>query len=172
MGVLEYLHRLQQAELALAQSHRNVAHAHCADPGSMDLFLALAGQSQNHAQGMGPMLERYGNVVTGDVGSAASETFWPSVGTAGATWFFDLQDLYLSVCLVDLAWAVLMPLSEQMKDRELVRLIQHSNAETGKQLAWIKKRIKLASWPAPAPGTAHPKKNLASGRDVSAPATS
>ncbi len=151
MDILGYLHHLQQAELALAQSHRNVAQAHAGDPAPAALFLAMAGQSQSHAQALAPMLQRYADVATGDFGSEVTDFFRPPMAQAEGTWFFDLQGLYLSACLVDLAWSVLMQLGEQKKDRDLVRLVERSTAETGKQLAWIKKRIKLDSWPAPRP---------------------
>ncbi len=145
MELPEYLHRLRRSELDLAESHRRVALSHADDPGSMALFLALARQNLNHAQALVPLLTRYGNGRSGDVHGLLSEGGPARGRTDEAPWRLDLQDLYLSACLVDLAWAVLMQAAQGMRDRDLVRVVEHCSGESGKQLAWIKNRIKLRS---------------------------
>lgn len=148
-GTCRYLRRLQKLELTLAASHRNAANSHAGNRDTVARFLAMAYQSLNHALALGPVLERRGAVAAGDEIQLDLESLLTNQASPRPHQLVRDQELYLSVCLVDLGWAALMPLGQQTQDRELVRLIEHCTAETGQQLAWIRNRIKIAAAVAP-----------------------
>lgn len=144
MELPEYLRNLQQAELGLADSYTHVAGSRPDDESQRTLFLGLANQGREHARALDTLLERY----PADPGPAPDETTVqpPSDGTRRVR-FLAFQDLYLSACLVDVGWTVLMQAGRGLEDRDLVRIVEHCSSETGKQLAWIKTRIKHAAGP-------------------------
>lgn len=142
----EYLRSLQQAEMTLAHSYNDVAMEHAADPESAGLFLALAGQGREHALVLGPLLKRYELDPDAASGIPIEGVVDPGLVRCRAP-LLELQDLYLSACLVDMGWTILMQVGRGLEDRELVRVVEHCTSETGKQLVWIKSRIQHAARP-------------------------
>src|SRR6185312_12972884 len=140
----EYLRNLQRAELGLADSYAHVAGSEPDDEASRTLFLALANQGREHARALDTFLERYPTAPDAAPDGPASPQ--QPVGDRPAR-FLAFQDLYLSACLVDVGWTVLMQAGRGLEDRDLVRVVEHCSSETGKQLAWIKTRIKHAAGP-------------------------
>ncbi|MBM6621636.1 hypothetical protein JTF08_08465 [Micrococcaceae bacterium RIT802] len=146
MELPQYLRSLQQAELDLARSYDDVAISQPDDHDSTGLFLALARQGREHARALEPLRARYD--ATG-AGSGDNENTYGDVGQLHRhVPLVELQELYLSACLVDVGWSVLMQVGRRFEDRDLIRVVEHCTSETGKQLAWIKTRIKHASRPA------------------------
>lgn len=144
MELPEYLRSLQQAELGLADSYAHVAGSQADDEANRTLFLALASQGREHARALDAFLQRYPAAA----GSAPDDKMYPPQSDGDRPdRFLAFQDLYLSACLVDVGWAVLMQAGRGLEDRDLVRVVEHCSSETGKQLAWIKTRIKHAAGP-------------------------
>ncbi|WP_372698159.1 hypothetical protein [Arthrobacter sp. JSM 101049] len=146
MDLPEYLLSLQQAELGLADSYARVAGSPSGGHSDRTLFLALANQGREHANALDALLERYGGPSGPMPGPAGTGPSPPDEGSR-PTRFLQFQDLYLSACLVDVGWTVLMQAGRGLEDRDFVRVIDHCSSETGKQLAWIKTRIKHAASP-------------------------
>ena len=147
MELPEYLRSVQQAEMALAHSYEHVATSRASDPEGANLFRALAGQGREHALALGPLLERYERDLGAGVGMPLEAAIDPGLVSSQVP-LLELQDLYLSACLVDMSWTVLMPIGRGLEDRDLIRVIEHCTGETGKQLVWIKSRIQLVAHPA------------------------
>jgi hypothetical protein len=57
----------------------------------------------------------------------------------------DLQDLYTLASFVDITWTVVGQAGQGLRDPELLDVVAACEGETGRQLLWLKTRIKQAA---------------------------
>lgn len=140
-----YLGMLRQAEQTLAESFRQVADGHGAEPDVHFLCHTLAGQCENHGKLLLPVVQRYGEDPSDNEperlhAQGLSETRSGPVGLLR-----DLQDLYLLASLVDVTWTMVKQAGSALRDKELLAVVDQCDAETAVQLRWLQTRMKQAA---------------------------
>jgi hypothetical protein len=140
-----YLGMLRQAEQTLAESFRQVADGHGAEPDVHFLCHTLAGQCENHGKLLLPVVQRYGEDRSDNEperlhAQGLSETRSGPVGLLR-----DLQDLYLLASLVDVTWTMVKQAGSALRDKELLAVVEQCDAETAVQLRWLQTRMKQAA---------------------------
>lgn len=140
-----YLGMLRQAEQTLAESFRQVADGHGAEPDVHFLCHTLAGQCEHHSELLIPVVQRYGEDRSDNEperlhAQGLSETRSGPVGLLR-----DLQDLYLLASLVDVTWTMVKQAGSALRDKELLAVVDQCDAETGVQLRWLQTRMKQAA---------------------------
>jgi hypothetical protein len=140
-----YLGMLRQAEQTLAESFRQVADGHGAEPDVHFLCHTLAGQCENHGKLLLPVVQRYGEDPSDNEperlhAQGLSETRSGPVGLLR-----DLQDLYLLASLVDVTWTMVKQAGSALRDKELLAVVEQCDAETAVQLRWLRTRMKQAA---------------------------
>ncbi|WP_372697751.1 hypothetical protein [Arthrobacter sp. JSM 101049] len=140
-----YLGLLHTSEQTLAESFRQVAEGHGAEPDVHFLCLSLAEQCEAHEKALAPIVDRYGEVTDVDEperlhADGLSETRSGPVGLLR-----DLQDLYLLASLVDITWTMVKQAAQGIRDKDLLDVLQRCEAETKTQLAWLSTRMKQAA---------------------------
>ena len=139
-----YVGLADHSEQTLADSFRAVAegHAHVADV--FHVSHQLAGWCDDHRERLAPAVQRYGEEDVAEPdrlrADALSETREGEVGLLR-----DLQDLHLLATLVHSTWTVIAQGAQGLRDRELLEVAQHCDAETARQLAWLETRLKVAA---------------------------
>jgi hypothetical protein len=136
---------LRQAEQTLAESFRQVADGHGAEPDVHFLCHTLAGQCEHHRELLLPVVQRYGEDRSDNEperlhAQGLSETRSGPVGLLR-----DLQDLYLLASLVDVTWTMVKQAGSALRDKELLAVVEQCDAETGIQLRWLQTRMKQAA---------------------------
>lgn len=140
-----YLGMLRQAEQTLAESFRQVADGHGAEPDVHFLCHTLAGQCEHHGELLLPVVQRYGEDRSDNEperlhAQGLSETRSGPVGLLR-----DLQDLYLLASLVDVTWTMVKQAGSALRDKELLAVVEQCDAETAVQLRWLQTRMKQAA---------------------------
>jgi hypothetical protein len=140
-----YLGMLRQAEQTLAESFRQVADGHGAEPDVHFLCHTLAGQCEHHSKLLLPVVQRYGEDRSDNEperlhAQGLSETRSGPVGLLR-----DLQDLFLLASLVDVTWTMVKQAGSALRDKELLAVVDQCDAETGVQLRWLQTRMKQAA---------------------------
>jgi hypothetical protein len=140
-----YLGMLRQAEQTLAESFRQVADGHGAEPDVHFLCHTLAGQCEHHSKLLLPVVQRYGEDRSDNEperlhAQGLSETRSGPVGLLR-----DLQDLYLLASLVDVTWTMVKQAGSALRDKELLAVVEQCDAETAVQLRWLQTRMKQAA---------------------------
>jgi hypothetical protein len=140
-----YLGMLRQAEQTLAESFRQVADGHGAEPDVHFLCHTLAGQCEHHSKLLLPVVQRYGEDRSDNEperlhAQGLSETRSGPVGLLR-----DLQDLFLLASLVDGTWTMVKQAGSALRDKELLAVVDQCDAETGVQLRWLQTRMKQAA---------------------------
>lgn len=140
-----YLGLLHKSEQTLAESFRQVAEGHGAEPDVHFLCLSLADQCGAHENVLAPIVKRYGEVAEVDEperlhADGLSETRSGPVGLLR-----DLQDLYLLASFVDITWTMIKQAAQGVADKELLDVVQRCESETKTQLAWLSTRMKQAA---------------------------
>jgi hypothetical protein len=145
MNLDVYLGMLRQAERTLAESFRQVAEGHGAEPDVHFLCRTLAGQCDHHSELLLPVVQRYGEDRSDNEperlhAQGLSETRSGPVGLLR-----DLQDLYLLASLVDITWMMVKQAGSALRDQELLAVVDQCDAETAVQLRWLQTRMKQAA---------------------------
>ena len=145
MNLNIYLGLLHKGEQTLADSFRQVAEGHGAEPDVHFLCRTLAKQCDHHEELLAPLAERYGEDGSDDEperlhADGLSETRSGPVGLLR-----DLQDLYLLATLVDATWTVVEQAGSALRDKELLSAVEKCQAETQQQISWLKTRMKQAA---------------------------
>jgi hypothetical protein len=140
-----YLGLVHDAERTLAESFRQVADGHSAEPDVFFLCRTLAGQCDQHREALHPVLQRYGQTRSDDEpdrlrADGLSETRSGAVGLLR-----DLQDLYLLASFVDITWTMIKQAAQACRDADLVAVIDRCDQETSIQLKWLRTRMKQAA---------------------------
>jgi hypothetical protein len=145
MNLNIYLGMLHKAESTLAESFRQVADGHAAEPDVHFLCHTLAQQCEEHSRLLQPIVERYGETdPDGEPerlhADALSTTRQGPVGLLR-----DLQDLYVIASLVDVTWSLVRQAGSALRDRELLDVVSRCDGETSVQLRWLQTRMKQAA---------------------------
>ena len=135
MNLKIYLGMLRKAEQTLAESFRQVAAGHAAEPDVHFLCHTLATQCEEHSRLLLPVVQRYGEDRSDN--EPEQVVLKPSPD--------DLQDLYLLASLVDVTWAMVKQAGSALRDRELLDVVSRCDGETAVQLRWLQTRMKQAA---------------------------
>ena len=104
----------------------------------------VAGWCDDHRSRLAPVVERYGEDDVDEPerlhAAGLAEAREGEVGLLR-----DLQDLHVLATLVQTTWTVILQGAQGLRDRELLEIAQHCNAETQRQLSWLTTRIKTAA---------------------------
>lgn len=140
-----YLGMLHQAETTLAESFRQVASGHGAEPDVHFLCHTLARQCEEHSRMLLPVVQRYGeDLADGEPERLHAEGL--STTRQGPVGLLrDLQDLYLLASFVDVTWTMVKQAASALRDRELLDVVARCEGETAVQLRWLQTRMKQAA---------------------------
>lgn len=145
MNLNIYLGMLHQAENTLAESFRQVAAGHGAEPDVHFLCHTLAQQCEEHSRLLHPIVQRYGE----DPSDAEPERLHAgglsSTRQGPVGLLRDLQDLYLLATFVDVTWTMVKQAASALRDRELLEVVSRCDGETAVQLRWLQTRMKQAA---------------------------
>jgi hypothetical protein len=139
-----YIGLADHSERTLADSFRAVAggHAHVADV--FHTCRTLAGWCDENRDALAPVVERYGEADFDEPerlhAAGLAETREGEIGLLR-----DLQDLHVRATLVQTTWTVVSQGAQGLRDRDLLEVAQHANAQTSRQIAWLETRMKVAA---------------------------
>jgi hypothetical protein len=144
MHLATYLGLLHAAETSLAEGFRRVGAGHAAEPDVRHLCEVLAGWCDRHVAALAPIVQRYDEhredeperLLADELGETRS---------GGVGLLRDLQDLYTLASFVDITWTVVGQAGQGLRDPELLDVVAACEGETGRQLLWLKTRIKQAA---------------------------
>ncbi|WP_374947538.1 hypothetical protein [Agreia sp.] len=139
-----YLGLLQGAERALAESFRQVADGHGAEPDVYHLCQTLAQQCDQHEQALAPAVERYGERPD-DEPDRLHAVAMCDTRTGPVGLIRDLQDLYVLASMVDVTWMMVKQAVLGLRDDELIGIVAQCEAQTSVQLSWLTTRMKQAA---------------------------
>ena len=144
MMLAVYLGLLRTAEVALAESYRQVAEGHGAEPDIFHLCHTLALQCDDHERSLAEAIEDYGEQPDDEPDRlhavALSETRTGPLGLIR-----DLQDLYLLASLVDVTQTMVKQAALGLRDERLTAVVDRCEAQTAVQLRWLMTRMKQAA---------------------------
>lgn len=140
-----YLGLLHKSEQTLAESFRQVAEGHGAEPDVYYLCQSLADQCQAHEQALVPIVDRYGEVQDIDEPERLHAAGLGETRSGPVGLLRDLQDLYLLASLVDITWTAVKQAAQGLRDKELIDIVERCESETKVQLSWLSTRMKQAA---------------------------
>lgn len=140
-----YLGLLHRAEQSLAESFRQVAEGHAAEPDVFHLCHTLAAQCEQHAEALRPVIDRYGEADTEDEPERLHAEALPSTRSGPVGLLRDLQDVYVLASLVDITWTMIRQAGQGLRDEELLAVVAGCSHETELQLSWLRTRMKQAA---------------------------
>jgi hypothetical protein len=144
MQLAHYLGLLQAAQERLAAAFREVGGGHRAETDVFQMCERLAAQCDVHAERLIRFGRRYGERADDEPDRLHSAIFQgPREGGLGL--LRDLQDLYVMAAECDITWTVVGQAAQGVRDAELMELVQAGASETGRQLKWIRSRMKEAA---------------------------
>lgn len=139
-----YLQLVSNSEEQLAQAFRQVAGQHGDEPDIYQPCQLLAAWSDQHAETLRPLLERYAD-TTSDEPERLHQVLFHQPRTGSLALLRDLHDLWLLASEVSLCWMVLLQAAQGLRDAQLRETCQQLNVETDRQLTWLITRIKQAA---------------------------
>ncbi|GAA4777093.1 hypothetical protein [Citricoccus nitrophenolicus] len=140
-----YLGLLHTSERTLAESFRQVAEGHGAEPDVYYLCHSLAEQCEAHEQALSPIVDRYGETQEIDEPERLHADRLSTTRSGPVGLLRDLQDLYLLASLVDITWTAVKQAAQGLRDAELIDVVQRCEGETATQLKWLSTRMKQAA---------------------------
>ncbi|WP_369070257.1 hypothetical protein [Kineococcus terrestris] len=132
------------ASATLADSFRQVARGHAAEPDVVVDCRRLAGWCDAHVERLAPVAERYGERPDDEPERLHAQGL-PGVRSGGVGLLRDLQDLYVLASFVDVTWTVLGQAAQGVRDRELLGVVRSCEEDTRRQLVWLLTRLKQAA---------------------------
>lgn len=145
MNLNIYLGMLHQAETTLADSFRQVASGHGAEPDVHFLCHTLAQQCEEHSRLLLPAVQRYGEDLSDSEPERLHAEGLSTTRQGPVGLLRDLQDLYLLASLVDMTWTMVKQAGSALRDRELLDVVSRCDRETAVQLRWLQTRMKQAA---------------------------
>ena len=144
MHLSTYVGLQHTASCTLADSFRQVAEGHAAEPDVFTDCHRLAGWCQAHVQRLVPVAERYGEQREDEPERLHADGL-AGVRSGGVGLLRDLQDLYVLASFVDITWTVLRQAAQGVRDRDLIEVVDACDDDTKRQLRWLNTRIKQAA---------------------------
>ena len=136
-----HLRLLQSSERVLAKAFESVAHRHRDQPDVSEILTMLAGWSENHAEKLDGLLDRYpGAPASSPV--VLSAVLFKGSRKKSIGLLRDLQDLSLLAHAVHGNWTVIDQVAAATRDDDLKRLCDSYISETVRQMQWLDTRIK------------------------------
>jgi hypothetical protein len=148
MQLTTYMALAHRGEQTLADSFRVVGQGHAQHPDVLFTCQALAALSDEHVRRLAPLVERYGEQGHGDDVEEPERLHadgLAEVRTGPVGLLRDLQDLHVLGTLVQTTWTVIRQAAQGLRDRDLIAVAEHANAETSRQLSWLNTRMKEAA---------------------------
>jgi len=140
-----YLGLLHRSEQLLAESFRQVAEGHAAEPDVFHLCRTLADQCEDHAEALLPVIERYGEADPEDEPERLHAEALSSTRSGPVGLLRDLQDVYVLGSLVEITWTMVRQAAQGLRDDELLASVEACVPETEVQLSWLRTRMKQAA---------------------------
>ena len=144
MHLATYVGLQHAASRTLAESYRQVADGHAAEPDVHTDCHRLAGMCDEHVTRLAPIIERYGEQREEEPERLHADGL-AGVRSGGVGLLRDLQDLYVLASFVDITWTVLGQAAKGVRDRDLIAVVDSCEADTQRQLLWLSTRIKQAA---------------------------
>ena len=144
MHLAIYVGLQHAASRTLADSFRQVADGHGAEPDVRTDCHRLAGWCEAHVRRLAPVAERYGEQREDEPERLHADGL-AGVRSGGVGLLRDLQDLYVLTSFVDITWTVLGQAAQGVRDRELIAVVDSCDQDTRRQLLWLNTRIKQAA---------------------------
>ena len=144
MLVDHYLGMLHRSLANLADAFRQVADAHGDEPDVEETCRFLATLADRHAEALRPALDRYGESRESEPDRLHSELF-RGTREGPLALLRDLQDLYLMAHECDIAWTVIGQAAQGLRDDALLAVVTAGEADTARQVAWLRTRMKQAA---------------------------
>lgn len=141
MKLPTYLGLLREAERVLAESFRQVAEGHGAEPDVHFLSRTLAEQSRTHYEALEPIVRRYGEARDEEEPERLHAEGLARTRSGPVGLLRDLQDVYMLASVVEITWKLVGQAAEALRDRELLELIAHCRKETTTQMDWLRTRM-------------------------------
>jgi hypothetical protein len=148
MQLTMYMALAHRGEQTLADSFRVVGRGHAQHPDVLFTCQALAALSDEHVRRLAPLVERYGEQGHGDDVEEPERLHadgLAEVRTGPVGLLRDLQDLHVLGTLVQTTWTVIRQAAQGLRDRDLIALAEHANADISRQLSWLNTRMKEAA---------------------------
>jgi hypothetical protein len=142
--VAHYLGMLHRSLDATATAFRRVAEAHGDEPDVEDTCRHLAVLADRQAAAVQPFAERYGEEAEDEPDRLHSELF-RGTREGPLALLRDLQDLYLMASECDIAWTLIGQAAQGLRDDGLVATVAGCEADTQRQIAWLRTRMKQAA---------------------------
>ncbi|RCW45938.1 hypothetical protein DFQ14_102240 [Halopolyspora algeriensis] len=136
-----YLGLLREAERVLAESFRQVADGHAAEPDVHFLSHTLAQQCLAHYEALDPIVQRYGEARQEDEPERLHAEGLGRIRSGPVGLLRDLQDVYMLASVVEITWKLVGQAAEALRDRELLELVARCHKETSTHLDWLKTRM-------------------------------
>ncbi|MFE4053565.1 hypothetical protein [Streptomyces sp. YIM B13518] len=155
MHLATYVGLQHTASRTLADSFRQVAEGHAAEPDVHSLCHTLARMSDAHVDRLAPLAERYGEQREDEPERLHADGL-SRTRSGGVGLLRDLQDLYTLASFTDITWTVLGQAAQGTRDRELLNVVDTCKTDTQRQLKWLNTRIKQAAPQALIASTAAP----------------
>ena len=144
MNVEKYLSLVRRAEFLLSEAFLLVADRHGKNPEILQGSILLSSWSSRHALAIDAHLPGIDRKTASEPDRIRSALFHdPRVGSLGL--LRDLHDLAVLAQYVHMCWTILLQAAHARKDAILIELCQRANAETTRQIAWIRTHIKVAA---------------------------
>lgn len=145
MNISLYLGMLRRAEATLAESFRQVADGHGAEPDVHFLCHSLANQCDEHSRLLHPLVERYGEDLSDTEPERLHAEGLSGTRSGPVGLLRDLQDLYLLASFVDVTWTMIQQAGSALRDRDMLEVVSRCDGETSVQLRWLQTRMKQAA---------------------------
>jgi hypothetical protein len=140
-----YIGLADHSEKTLADSFRAVAHGHGHVADVFHTCQMLAEWSEGNRQALAPIIERYGEADDVDEPERLHAAGLASTRAGEIGLLRDLQDLHVLASLVQTTWTVIAQGAQGLRDRDLLEVAEHANAQTSRQLTWLNTRMKSAA---------------------------
>jgi hypothetical protein len=139
-----YVGLADHSEKMLADSFRAVAEGHARVADVFHTGRLLASWCDEHRERLAPLVAKYGEDDIEEPerlhAAGLAEIRNGEVGLLR-----DLQDLHVLATLVQTTWTVIMQGAQGLRDRDLLEVAEHCNAETQRQIAWLTTKMKIAA---------------------------
>jgi hypothetical protein len=135
------LRLLLESENVLAHSLKSVAHRHDDQPDAAVLLGMFEQWSNEHAEKLRPVLERYPGTPALSTHILATVLF-KGQRKGGLGLLRDLQDLHLLLGDVHGGWTIAGQLAAALRDDELLELCDTLPKQTVRAMEWVDTRIK------------------------------
>jgi hypothetical protein len=143
-----YIGLADRSEATLADSFRTIADGHAHVPDVFHTCELLAQFSDEHRRRLQPVIDRYGEQLSGDDVDEPARLHAAGLAEARPSeigLLRDLQDLHALASFVQTTWTVIHQAAQGLRDRQLSTVASASGAGTARQLAWLNTRIKAAA---------------------------